>query len=278
MPLIPIPVGWLTLGTVVSSILFVSLPVFAIFFASKFGWTWRSALTSFILAIIMFVLITLLARQVSGPTFALSVFGALLQIGVLAWASSLGALIATGIRDKNLLLPICFVLAAVDIIAVFAPIGTVKLALESEKGRMAFETIAYKVPQFGSVTPAAQIGPADFLFLSMFFVAIHKFGMRSKETLIAIVPGLLIYLGIVLFLGDTTMLGVPLRALPALVPIGLLVLAVNWREFKMSREEKIMTTALLAVCVVAVWASFALTKKPPTGPQTGVTAPQSPPE
>ncbi|MCW5946011.1 MAG: hypothetical protein KIT74_03160 [Fimbriimonadales bacterium] len=266
VPLIPVPTEWLYVGRIISSVLFVSIPIFAIYFAAMLGWTFARALTVFAISVVAFAALTYISRNVTPPYVVALFIAAFLQLGLLAWASSLGILIACGIRDKNLLLPICFVLAAVDIIAVLAPVGTVKRALESEKGKVAFDIVSFKVPQFGSAQPAAQIGPADFLFLSMFFAAIHRFGMRARETLLVIVPGLLIYLAIVLFFGDTTVFGIPLRALPALVPIGLLVLAVNWSEFKLSKQEKVMTAVLFLICVAAVWASFALPKKQTIAP------------
>jgi hypothetical protein len=278
IPLIPIPNEWLYAGRIVSSVSFVSLPILAIYYLGMLGWTWRVALVVLIVSASAFVALTFTARGLTEPPVAVAIVGAILQLGVLAWASSLGILIATAIRDKNLLLPICIVLATVDIIAVLAPIGTVKRAMETETGRTVFETISFKVPQFGSATPAAQIGPADFLFLSMFFAAIHRFGMRSRETLFAIIPGLLIYLGIVLFFGQFSVFGIPLRALPALVPIGILVIAINIREFKFSREEKIMTWTLFLICAAAIWASFALTKTQAIEKQTNESAPRSQPE
>jgi hypothetical protein len=276
VPLIPVPTEWLYVGRIVSSVLFVSIPIFAIYFAAMLGWTFARALTVFVISVVFFALLTYVARNATPPYVAAVFVAALLQLGLLAWASSLGIVIACGIRDKNLLLPICFVLATVDIIAVLAPVGTVKRALESEKGRVAFDIVSFKVPQFGSAQPAAQIGPADFLFLSMFFAAIHRFGMRARETLLVIVPGLLIYLAIVLFFGDASLFGIPLRALPALVPIGLLVLAVNWPEFKLSKQEKAMTAVLLLICAAAIWASFALPKKRTTAPATLPASIQSP--
>lgn len=275
IPLTPIPNEWLYAGRIVSSVLFVSLPILAIYYLGMLGWTWQRALVTLIASASAFTALTLLARDLAAPPIVAAIVAAILQLGLLAWASSLGILVASAIRDKNLLLPIGIVLATVDIIAVLAPIGTVKRALETETGRAVFEMISFKVPQFGSATPAAQIGPADFLFLAMFFAAIHRFGMRSRETLFAIIPGLLIYLGIVLFFGQFYVFGIPLRALPALVPIGILVIATNLREFKFSREEKIMTWSLLFICAAAIWASFALTKSQPNENQTNESAPRS---
>lgn len=274
IPLIPVPNDWLYVGRIVSSILCVSLPILGIYYLGMLGWTWQRALAVLIGTAFAFIAMTLLFRGLAAPPFVSALLSALLQLGVLGWASSLGILIAMMLRDKNLLLPICIVLATVDIIAVLAPIGTVKRAMESETGRVAFEIISFKVPQFGSATPAAHIGPADFLFLAMFFTAIHRFGMRSRETLIAIIPGLLIYLGIVLFFGQFSVFGIPLRALPALVPIGLIVIVMNLREFRLSREEKIMTWTLFGLCIVAIWASFALTKSQPIERPKGESAPR----
>ncbi|MCH8274389.1 MAG: hypothetical protein IH851_06340 [Armatimonadetes bacterium] len=263
VPLIAVPEQWVEAGKALSSALFISLPIFAIFFGSALPWRRSAVVAALVLGVAAAVLLAMTDRWVApGPAVG-ALVSALSQVAVLIWAGALGVLIATFIRDRNLLLPMAAVLATTDIIAVLTPVGPVKRALESDQGRAAFEMFAYTVPQFGQakavgILPVAFVGPADFLFLAMFFAVIHRFGMRARETLVWVVPALAVYLGIVLFFGDAEVLGVPLRALPALVPIGLVVLAVNWREFRMSPQEKLMTGAVVLVCVLAVVAAFAL--------------------
>jgi hypothetical protein len=96
------------------------------------------------------------------------------------------------------------------------------------------------------------MGPADPLFIAMFLYAVRKFDMRFRQTLLWLIPALAIYLGIVLVFGDRSLWGISLGALPALVPIGIVVVAVNAREFKMSKQEAAMTAGVLAVCACLI--------------------------
>lgn len=236
VPLVPVPVEFLRIGSIISSVLFVSLPIALIFVACGFRWSPLSAGISLLCSLVFFGVCYWLLRERIGE---IALVGALNQLAVLGWASSLGILIATSLRDKNLIFPISLVLVTVDLIAVFAPSGTVKQALSSEKGKAIFDAVSFKIPQFGHAAPFAQIGPADFLFIAMFFALMYRFGMRTRETALAMIPTLVVYLLVALMVGP----------LPALVPVGLVVLIVNRKEFSMSRAEKGMTLGVGIVCV-----------------------------
>src|SRR5690606_34224615 len=65
------------------------------------------------------------------------------------------------------------------------------------------------------------VGPADLFISAMFFAALFRYRMRPRQTAIWLGPVLVAYLFVVLLSG---------MPLPALVPIGITVLIVNWRE------------------------------------------------
>jgi hypothetical protein len=181
-------------------------------------------------------------------------------------------LISGLIKDRNLLLPIAIVLATVDILAVFAPAGTVNQGLESPTIRPIFDALAYQVPKAGTAMPLAQMGPADPLFIAMFLLAIHKFGMRFRKTILWMLPALAAYLLVVIAFGNETLFGFSLGALPALVPIGLVVAVVNAKEFRMSKSEAAMTIGVAALCcallvaLATVWRAEPEPPPPSTGP------------
>jgi hypothetical protein len=100
------------------------------------------------------------------------------------------------------------------------------------------------------------VGPADLLFIAMFFASLHKFGMRVGQTVWAMIPTLIAYLLVVVVFGSVSVGRVSLSALPALVPIGAVVLVVNGRLFKLSKDE-ILSTALVTVLVLGLLAWFA---------------------
>ena len=176
----------------------------------------------------------------------------LVQLARFGWPAALGFLISGIVRDKNLLLPIAIVLLTIDILAVFAPSGTVKQGLSSPTIRPIFDAMAYQVPEAGSARPLAQMGPADPLFIAMFLHALYKFRMNFRGTIVWLIPTLIAYLAIVLFAGDSKFLGFSLAALPALVPICIVVVALNARYFRPSKPELAMTVGVATVCAVLI--------------------------
>ena len=138
----------------------------------------------------------------------------------------------------------------------FVPEGPVgKIARGNQE---ALVRIAYSVPKIGTVSHGghaeslAFVGPADFMFLAMFFVALYRFQMRTRETLLAIVPVLAGYLSIVLLAGHVSFGPVSLAAMPALLPIGATVLIVNRREFKLTKDEKYSSFLIIGVGLAVV--------------------------
>lgn len=248
-PNLAIPFEWVDAANVLVSALFVALPVAILFCASRERWTLRASILGLALFALCSTGLTALTRSAAGPP---GLFAALSSIATVGWAGCLGFAVASLFRDKNLLLPAAIVLATVDIIIVFAPAGTVKQALGSNVGRAVFEGIAFSIPTAGRAEPLAMIGPADFLFLGMFFLAIHRFQMNSKATVFAIVPALILYLWIAVFFGHVNLAGLPLRALPALLPIAIVVLLANRKEFRLTQSERKMTFVLGILCLAAI--------------------------
>lgn len=256
---IPVPVEMLHAGTLISTAVFLAIPILALYYAGRLNWSPLRAAITLVVCLAVVGALALFQTKVHGQ-LQTAVYSGIFQMARIGWPLALGVLVASLVKDKNLLLPIAIVLATVDILAVFAPAGTVKQGLQSPAIRPIFDTLAYQIPKFGTATPAAQMGPADPLFLGMFFYAIHKFGMRARETLLWMLPALLVYLLIVLFFGGERFFGIPLGALPALVPIGIVIVAVNWREFALTRQEKAMTATLGILCLSAIAAAFFLWK------------------
>lgn len=248
-PNLAIPFDWVDAANIVVSAVFVTLPVAILFCASRERWTLRASILGLVLFALCSAGLTVLIRNAVGPT---GLYAALSSIATVGWAGCLGFTVASLFRDKNLLLPAAIVLATVDMVIVFAPSGTVKQALGSEVGRAVFEGIAFSIPTAGRAEPLAMIGPADFLFLGMFFLAIHRFQMNSRATIFAIVPALVLYLWVAIFFGHVELAGLPLRALPALLPISVVVLLANRKEFRLTQSEKAMTLVLGILCLAAV--------------------------
>lgn len=267
------------------SILFVAVPILALFRAASFAWNWKHAATFLVVGVSGQVLTRFVLGEVQGP-----VGGVLSSLGnafLACWCVGLGALLATLIRERNMLLPIALFLAMLDIFLVLTPVGpTAKYVQQNPK---TFSKIAYNVPKAstkeekkstqGKAAPGAFVGPADWIFLSMFFIALFKFGLRTKETSRAMVPTLVGYLLLVLLFGSIKIGSISLGALPALLPIGACVLIVNFREFKLAKDEVYGTLFICAIGIGLI--AWGATRKPsppePTKPlETSSTKTDSP--
>lgn len=259
LALLQLAVGQLTVpdsllfpASVLISIIFVATPILAIYVAASFPWKWPVALA--------FLVCGGLAHYGSyhlGSAGLLDVVAGLIkQTGLICWCLGLGALLSTLIREKNLIVPIAIFLALLDMFLVLTPIGLTQKMLTEHKAES--QKVLYDVPA-PKATPTkpgetpkrpssfAYVGPADFLFLGMFFVSIFRFGLRSRETIRWVVPVLAGYLLVVVLFGSVHVFGISLGQLPALLPIGATIFLVNRKEFKMTRDEVFSTLLITAI-------------------------------
>jgi hypothetical protein len=245
-----IPRESVPLASAIVSILFVAGPVAAIFKAASFRWTWKNAIAMIAVGAVAHVAGSFLAES-AGNRLAAGAFFSLGQIGLVSWCLGIGALLNSALRDKNILVPMAVFLALFDFWLVFVPEGPVGQMARGSQA--ALVKVAYQVPEAatasagGKAQAMAYVGPADFLFLAMFFVALFKFNLRTRETARAMVPTLALYLMAVLFFNTVKIGPFALGALPALIPIGAVVLAVNWREFRLRKDELLSTAMILVI-------------------------------
>lgn len=269
LALVEMPPGLAGSVDYLSAGLFVGLPIAAVYAASDFPWGPRWSL-GFLLGGAAVQAGSVLFLRSSGPGGWLPlIVGSLGQLGLLCWCLGLGALVAGAVKEKNLLLPVALFLAGLDVFFVFHPSGPVAKALEQSPG--VFASVALAVPGareavpggpalLPRVEPFAYVGPADIFFAALFFVCLRKFGMRHRETARWLVPVLVAYLVV-------TLAPWGLGMLPALVPIGAVVLAVNWREFRLTGQEKAMTAFVAAISLgLAAYGVWARAMRPPAPP------------
>ena len=272
-----LPESFVLPASILISVIFVATPILAIYVAASHLWSWRTALA--------FLIGGGLAHYGSyhlGSTGVLDVVAGLVkQTGLICWCLGLGALLSTLIREKNLIVPIAIFLALLDMFLVLTPIGLTQKMLTEHKEQS--QKVLYDVPapKTQATKPGetpkrpaslAYVGPADFLFLGMFFVAIYRFKLRSKETIRAIVPVLACYLMVVLVFGGVRVFGVSLGALPALLPIGATIFIVNRKEFKMTKDE-IASTALIAFLMLGALIYGMTRPRPRAVPSPPASAP-----
>lgn len=279
-----VPPAWEILLTGVSSLLFVSLPVFALFKGASAGWTWKSS-GLFVFAGVAVHVAGFLAQRNLGGIGLPGVFAnAFAQTGLIVWCMGLGACVSLIIKEKNLILPVAIFLAGFDIFLVFNPSApTAHLVQQYPE---VFRNVAMSVPKVRSqapegepkpgaeIEPIAHVGPADLFCIATFFACLFRFKMRVRETVRWLIPVLILYL-ILAFLPFG------FGMLPALVPIGLTVLIVNFREFQMTKEERNATWGVAVVALLL--ASYGIYRritdtptKPPAEPSIEGSVPMPP--
>lgn len=222
----------------------IAIPVYAIYAAADHKWDWKLAAQFLVVGLIMHLPLSKLEKDIKDPLL-IAVFSAIGQTGLLIWTTGLGALLASMIKDRNILIPVSIFLVAFDIFLVFTPNSPMHRIMAANPEYLS--TIAVKLPQVGSVQPFAYIGPADFLFMGMFFVALYRFNMETKKTALWTIAAILAYLLLSFFT----------KSLPLMVPIGLTVLIVNWKHFRMTKSEIGSTAVIGVICAglvsFAVW-------------------------
>lgn len=285
---VSIPVSAVIPASLLVSIVFVAAPIYALFRAASTNWTWLKAVLFLLGGLLIWSTGPLLAGGLKTSPFAFGLVVGVSQQAIVAWCLAIGTMIALLLKDRNLLLPVAIFLALFDLWLVFAPEGVVNQTVVRGSGQ-ALQAIGYQIPKpqtaatGGYAAPLAYVGPADYLFLAMFFVALFRFDMRTRRTFQVAVPVLAIYLLVVLLFGWVSLGPIRLGALPALVPIGAVVLIVNRREFQLKKDE-IQATVALAILGSAfvTWRIFApRPPEPRSGPSQSVPAqgePGSPPK
>ena len=277
------PISIIDALSVIATIVAISLPILALFEGSKQNWTFTKGMIHFLAGIVLQFGLIALAQIAFKSSFSLIIVTlAFSQAGLVLWCLGLGSTVSLLIHDKNLILPITIFLALIDIFMVLTPVGFTQKIMEAAP--QVLKTVALTVP-----TPTAQIthepvvalayvGPADLIFIGMFFAALYRFEVNARRTLFTLMPTLAAYLLVVIFLGGLTIGRFSLHALPALVPIGTVVLLANIKEFQLSRDEKLSTLLVLGLATGGLIWGLTRPPKQPDPKQTQLVEAQSLPE
>jgi hypothetical protein len=167
----------------------------------------------------------------------------------LIWfATCVGVLIARLVREMKILLPMAVVLALVDLYVVFG--GGLVTQAQSGNAPVALPAAS---PKTGAAPMQLAVGFADFLFIATFFTCFARFGVPSRRTFITLCIVLTGYMMIV---------AIREVSLPALVPIAVVIIGMNLRHFRYSREESF--AMLYAGIIVAAVLGFLVVRSQPT--------------
>lgn len=185
---------------------------------------------------------------------------------ILLTAASIGYLVSLRIKDKNLLLPVVMFAASIDFWTVTAGPVNAMMAKAPEIVR----AVSAPIPHAGTgaFVPAVTMGMGDPLFMAVIFAAVHRLGLNARRNF-----------AFVFVLMTLAMLAVMMGLvpyLPALVALAIAVVAANWRQFKLSKQEKI-STAIVAVLLVATMPLVWYVLRPKPAPKRTHAAPVSAP-
>jgi hypothetical protein len=152
---------------------------------------------------------------------------------LILFAVCLGVWLSHMLREMKILLPIALVLACIDLYVVFGG-GLVTQANTGNApvAQAAMQSLTVKLPTKQPAKGAApmqlSVGFADFLFIALFFACLSRFGVPSGRTFGVLCLVLTAYLAVVY---------VKHIDLPALVPIAVVIVGMNLRQFRYERSE-----------------------------------------
>ena len=164
---------------------------------------------------------------------------------IITLCFSFGSLLSYIVKEKNLLVPVMLCCAFIDIWT--CTVGFVNKTIA--KAPEIVSGVSTGVSMMGGSkilgVNLATIGPGDFIFASLVFAVVNRFNMKPKRTFwfmfIFLTLGmLLIVLGILPFL-------------PALVCVALGTLISNYKEFNMSKQEKISVAIVFVLLLIIMF-------------------------
>lgn len=226
------PKSLLPLLDLLMAAIFLAVPIIAIYLAGSFKWKPSSAIVFILAGVAVQALAIFLNLKVfHGRGIAAGLAVSVSQMGLQTWCVGLGALLGSSVREKNILIPVAIFLVFFDVFLVLTPVGPTQQLMQNTQ---ILQNAGLQIPKptagptTGKVAAGGFIGPADLVFLGAFLVSIFRFGMRAVETFRALLITLVCYLFFVFATGI---------ALPALVPIGVVTLFVNRKEFFLTKDE-----------------------------------------
>lgn len=168
-----------------------------------------------------------------------------LDLARLSAAAFLGYVVSFCLLDKNIVLPVAGFAAYLDIWMVLW--GPTKYFVT--KAPEVVQAVSAPIPAPGGHGAALSfIGPADFVFLAIFFGAIYRLRMEPARTYWFALPLLAAAMLVVI----TAPYFRHAVGLPALVPIGVAVIAANYRHFQLGRQEKLAVIVLSCLLAAAL--------------------------
>jgi hypothetical protein len=172
------------------------------------------------------------------------------EVYFIVAAVGLGVLLANAIRERNILLPAAVFAAFADYFMVHY--GTVHAQLNrGAAGQKVISAMSAHVPRLHHHLPVLTVGMADFVFLAFFFACVFRFDLNLGGTFVALFILLTLSLFFVALVGP----------IPALAPMALGFVVVNFRRFRLSKSEMQAMGAAGALVLFLALAAIFFTRK-----------------
>ena len=239
------------MGTIAATVIFATLSVALIVSGSRLP---LSGLQDLGGMIVMAGLWLGLSRLAGRSEVNQLLIGPAASVVFLLLCLFMGRLISRILREANILLPVCVVAAAADIFTVYW--GPTAKFLEAAP--QVVRSLSVAIPEIGSaagpegaagLTFVATMGLGDFIFLAVFLAAGARLGFNLARTAWTI--GIILAAGLASFFFVPTVAQIPL--LP-FVAAGFLI--ANWREFRLTAEEKrnlLYAALIIGVIAIVIW-------------------------
>lgn len=240
------------LAGVAITVLFIFTTMAVAMAASRLTMSWLAEALGLLLGLGLWFVVAGVGEE--GSTLRLATIPAADVVFLVACVLA-GRLLSRIVGERNLLLPVAVVLGLADVFTVF--MGPVAAVLANAPGVVT--SLSIKVPQVGSavgpegaagLTHLATMGPGDLVFAALLFTAVVRFGLNLRWTFVGILtPVTLALVGFVLM--PEALPGVPVLPLMA---VGFL--AVNYRKFTFTSEEKrnlVIAGVFVLVLLAVMW-------------------------
>ncbi len=170
------------------------------------------------------------------------------------FAASIGSALSWLIRAANMIPPVAAALALADIWTVLLGGPVHRIMMSPNRVAQAVTramTVELPAPSTGAapIQPISVVGFADFLFIAFFVAAACRY-LPSPNTFARTLKGLIVVLCAYMLLVHLTG-----WALPALLPMAVVMIALHWRHFHYNRSEA-FALAYAAVFIALIATGF----------------------
>ena len=214
----------------------------------------RGAIVFLLIGVIMLPLRVLIVKGFHPALLINGWLPGLQELAFICLAGGIGGGLSYLLRSANMIPPLAAALALVDIWTVLFG-GPVQRAINSPHPVAKQITNAMIVSitpsQAGASPISLGIGFADFLFIAFFVAAICRFVQKPhtyRITVQTLAGVLAVYMAVVFITG---------WSLPALVPMGIVMIGLHWRNFHYDRSE-LFAMAYAGLFIGLICGAFAL--------------------